>query len=133
MPRIGMGESEPLRSSPYSLPSTPIFPHLRDGDLPEIPAMKIVPLGNRVVVKRTEAETKTAGGIFLPDAARQAPHQGKVLAVGDGAITPTGCRTAPQVSEGDKVLFSSWTGTEIKVAGQELLILSEDDILAIME
>ena len=95
--------------------------------------MKLTPLGDNVVVKRLESEARTAGGIVLPDAAKEKPQQGRVLSVGDGRLLKDGSRTSPEVQEGDRVLFSTWAGTEIKVAGEEVLILKEDDILAIME
>ena len=74
--------------------------------------MKVVPLGDKVVVKRLEAEEVTAGGIVLPDSAQEKPQQGRVLSVGDGRLLPDGSRIAHQVSEGDRVLFSSYSGTE---------------------
>ena len=94
--------------------------------------MKVVPLGDKVVVKRLESEARTAGGIVLPDSAKEKPQQGRVLSVGDGPLLPDGKRAACQVREGDRVIFSAWAGTEIKVAGEEVLILKEDDILAVM-
>ena len=95
--------------------------------------MKVVPIGEKIVVKRLEAESKTAGGIVLPDAAREKPKQGRVLSVGDGKLLNDGRRLPHQVSEGDRVLFSSWAGSEVVVDGQELLIMSEEDILAILD
>jgi chaperonin GroES len=94
--------------------------------------MKIVPLGEKVVVKRLAAEEKTAGGIVLPDAAQERPRQGRVLSVGDGRLLPDGTRAAQQVSEGDRVVFGGYAGTEVEVNGETLLILSEDEILAVM-
>ena len=95
--------------------------------------MRVVPIGDKVVVKRLEAEAKTAGGIVLPDAAREKPRQGRVLSVGDGKLLPNGQRAAPQVQEGDRVLFSSYSGSEIDVHDEELLILSENEILAVVK
>jgi chaperonin GroES len=95
--------------------------------------MKVVPIGDKVVVKRLEAAGTTPGGILLPDSAREQPREGKVLSVGDGKLTADGKRARPQVSEGDRVLFSSWAGSEIVVDKQELLIMSEEDILAILD
>ena len=95
--------------------------------------MRLEPLGDKVVVKRLEAEEKTAGGIVLPDAARDKPTQGRVLSVGDGRLLADGSRAAHQVSEGDRVLFSSYAGSEVIVADEKLLIMSEDDILAVLE
>jgi len=94
--------------------------------------MKLVPLGDKVVVKRLEADEKTAGGIFLPDASRERPLQGRVLSVGDGRLLPDGSRAEHQVSEGDRVLFNRYAGTEVVVSGDELLIMDEGEILAIV-
>ena len=94
--------------------------------------MKVVPLGEKVVVKRLDAESTTAGGIVLPDTAREKPRQGRVLSVGDGRLLPGGTRVAHQVSEGDRILFDRYAGTEITIHGEELLIMSEDEILAIV-
>lgn len=94
--------------------------------------MRLVPLGNHVVIKRLEAEEVTAGGIVLPDAARERPKQGRVLSVGDGRRLKDGSHAPPQVQEGDRVLFSSYAGTEVEVNGVELLILDEDEILAVL-
>ena len=95
--------------------------------------MKVVPLGDKVVIKRLDAESRTAGGIVLPDSAREKPQLGRVLSVGDGRVVENGQRVKCQVHEGDRVIFSAWSGTEIKVDGDELLIMKEDDILAIMD
>ena len=95
--------------------------------------MKVVPLGDNVVVKRVEAMETTAGGIVLPDSAREVPQQGRVLSVGDGQLLADGGRADPQVSEGDRVLFSSYAGTEVAVDDNDLLIMGESDILAILD
>jgi chaperonin GroES len=95
--------------------------------------MKIVPLGANVVVKRFDAETKTRGGIVLPDSAQPRPQQGRVLSVGDGRVLADGRRATVQVSEGDRVLFAPYTGAEVSVNGDDLLILSEADILAVVD
>ena len=95
--------------------------------------MKVVPLNDKIVVKRLEAEEKTAGGIVLPDTAKEKPRQGKVLSVGEGKLLESGGRAAFQVKEGDRVLFSSYAGNEVNVDGEEYLILSEEDILAVVE
>ena len=95
--------------------------------------MRVIPLGDKVVIKRLDAEPKTAGGIVLPDSAREKPQKGRVLSVGDGRLVGDGLRIHCQVHEGDRVIFSPWSGTEIKVDGSELLILREEDILAVME
>jgi len=94
--------------------------------------MKLVPLGENVVVKRLEAEQVTAGGIVLPDAAREKPQQGRVLSVGDGRLLADGSRAEHQVAEGDRVLFTNYAGSEVVIDGEELLIMGEGDILAIV-
>lgn len=93
----------------------------------------IRPLGDRVLVKRLEAEEKTAGGIVLPDTAKEKPKQGKVIALGDGKRLDSGETADFQVEEGDTVLFGSFAGTEVTVDGEEYVLMSEDDILAIIE
>jgi chaperonin GroES len=95
--------------------------------------MKVKPLQDRILIKRIEEEGKTKGGIIIPDAAKEKPQEGIVVAVGDGKVLDSGQRVAPQVKAGDKILFGKYSGTEIKVDGEEHLILREDDILAIME
>lgn len=95
--------------------------------------MKVVPLNDKIVVRRLEAEEKTAGGIVLPDTAKEKPRQGKVLSLGDGKLLDDGKRAKFQVREGDKVLFSSYGGQEVTVDGEEYLILTEDDILAVVD
>tara|TARA_Y100000389_G_scaffold204912_1_gene260733 strand:+ start:14812 stop:15102 length:291 start_codon:yes stop_codon:yes gene_type:complete len=93
----------------------------------------IKPLHNNVLVERLEAETKTAGGIIIPDTAKEKPSEGKVVAVGNGAKDENGKVIALDVKVGDKVLFAKWGGTEIKLEGKDLLIMKESDILAITE
>lgn len=95
--------------------------------------LKIRPLGDKVLVKRVEAEDMTAGGIVLPDSAKEKPKRGIVQAVGDGKLLDSGERSKMQVAKGNEVLFSSYAGTEVKVNGEELLIIDENDILAIIE
>src|SRR5437016_14635509 len=96
--------------------------------------MQIKPLGDRVVVRRYEAEEKTAGGILLPDAARNKPQKGKVLAVGPGKLTKEGKRTPLTVKEGDVVLFTNWAGDEFKKgAGDDILLMREEDVLAVLD
>jgi len=95
--------------------------------------MKIVPLGDKIVVKREEAEETTAGGIVLPDVAQEQPRQGRVLSVGDGKLLPDGSRAAHVVTEGDKVLFGRYSGTEVNVDERSLLIMAEDEVLAILQ
>jgi chaperonin GroES len=95
--------------------------------------MNIKPLGDRLVVERLEQETKSAGGIIIPDSAKEKPKQGKVLAVGPGAKDENGKRIAVDVSVGDIVLFTQWSGNEIKVEGKDLLVLKESDVIGIIE
>ncbi|MFZ5830092.1 MAG: co-chaperone GroES [Planctomycetota bacterium] len=94
--------------------------------------MKLVPIGERVVVRRLDAEETTPGGIVLPDTAREKPQQGRVLSVGDGHMLDDGTRVALEVSDGDRVLFSQYSGSEVVVDGEQLLILRESDILAVV-
>lgn len=92
---------------------------------------RIVPLGDKVVLKRQEAESKTAGGIVLPDSAKDKPQKGEVIAVGDGHVRRDGARIPLTVKEGDRVIFSSYAGDEIKIGDEEYLLLRESDILAV--
>jgi len=101
--------------------------------LKEHSGMKVVPLNDKIVVKRLEAEEKTAGGIVLPDTAKEKPRQGKVLSLGEGKRLDNGKRASFQVKIGDRVLFTSYAGTEVNVEGDEHLIMTEDDILAVVE
>ena len=95
--------------------------------------MKIKPLHDRVLVKRVEQEEKTSGGIIIPDSAKEKPMQGEILAVGSGARDENGRVQPLDVKVGDIVLFGKWSGTEVKVDGQELLIMKESDIMGILE
>ena len=95
--------------------------------------MKIRPLNNRILVVRLAEEQKTAGGIIIPDTAKEKPMEGKVVAAGPGKKDEKGKRVAMEVKKGDKVLFSKYSGTEIKIDGVEHLFMQEDDILAILE
>lgn len=90
------------------------------------------PLGDRIIIETVEKEEKTASGIVLPDSAKEKPQEGRVVAVGTGRVTDNGERVALEVSEGDKVIFSKYAGTEVKYESKEYLILRQDDILAIM-
>ena len=94
--------------------------------------MKFKPLHDRVLVKRTEEEDKTSGGIIIPDTAKEKPIQGEVLAVGNGTKDESGKVVALDVKTGDKVLFGKWSGTEIKVEGEDLVIMKESDIFGIV-
>ncbi len=95
--------------------------------------MKIRPLHDRVVVRRLEEETKTAGGIVLPDSAAEKPSQGEVLAVGPGKALDDGSVRAPDVKVGDKILFGQYGGSTVKVDGEELLIMNESEIFGVLE
>ncbi|MBM3579785.1 MAG: co-chaperone GroES [Alphaproteobacteria bacterium] len=95
--------------------------------------MKVRPLHDRVLVERVEAESKTAGGIIIPDTAKEKPSEGRIVAVGEGARDEQGKRIALDVKAGDRVLFAKWGGTEVKLDGKELIILKESDILAVIE
>lgn len=95
--------------------------------------MKLKPLGDKVVVKRLEAEDVTRGGIVLPDSAKEKPKRGKILAIGPGQTLDSGEVAKPTVKKGDEIIFSSFAGTEITVDGKEMLIMSTDDILAVLK
>ncbi len=94
--------------------------------------MNVMPVGNHIVVKRLEAEQKTAGGIVLPDTAREKPQQGRVLSVGDGPKLKSGKHVGSQVQEGDRVVFAQYSGMEVEVDGEKLLIMNEEDLLAVI-
>jgi chaperonin GroES len=96
-------------------------------------AAKVRPLGDKILLKRLEAESKTKSGIVLPETAKEKPKRGTVLAVGDGKLLDSGERAKFQVKKGDEIIFASYAGTEIKVDHDEFLILSEDEVLAIVE
>jgi len=95
--------------------------------------MNARPLQDRVIVKRVQEEEKTKGGIIIPDTAKEKPIEGKIVAVGSGRILESGKKVPLQVKKGDRVLFGKYSGTEIKIDGEELLIMKEDDIVAIVE
>jgi chaperonin GroES len=97
------------------------------------PTTKVRPLGENVLVRRVEAEEKTSGGIILPDAAKEKPKEGIVVAIGDGKLLEDGKRAAPAVAIHQRVIFSSYAGSEVKIDGEEYLLISENDILAIVE
>jgi len=94
--------------------------------------MSLVPLGDKLVVERLEAEDKTKGGIYLPEAAKEKPKQGKVISTGPGKVLDSGSRGQMTVKKGDLVLFTSYAGTEVEAEGKEYLIMSEDDVMAIV-
>ena len=92
--------------------------------------MKIRPLGDRILIRRIQEEEKTKGGIIIPDTAKEKPQEGKVVAVGKGKMTEAGNLVVPEVKAGDTILFGKYSGSEIKIDGEELLILREEEILA---
>jgi len=94
---------------------------------------KIKPLGDKILVERLEADAKTKGGIYLPDTAKEKPKEGRILSVGDGRLLDDGTRVPFTVKPGDRVIFASYAGTEVKHDGKELLLLSEEDVLAVVE
>jgi chaperonin GroES len=96
-------------------------------------SMKLRPLNDRVLIKRADEDTKTAGGIIIPDTAQEKPMQGIIMGVGPGARDEKGERVALTVKNGDRVLFGKWSGTEVTLDGQELLIMNESDIMAVLE
>jgi len=95
--------------------------------------MRFRPLHDRVVVRRIEPEEKTKGGIIIPDTAKEKPQQGEIVAVGPGARDENGRIVAPDVKQGDRVLFGKWSGTEVRIDGQDLLIMKESDIMGVLE
>jgi chaperonin GroES len=95
--------------------------------------MKFRPLGDRVVVRRVKEEQKTPGGIIIPDTVQEKPQEGEIISVGPGALDDNGKRVVPEVKAGDHVLFGKWSGTEVKIDGEELLIMKESDIMGIIE
>jgi chaperonin GroES len=95
--------------------------------------MNIRPLGDRILVKRIQEEEKTKGGIIIPDTAKEKPQEGRVVAVGKGKVTEEGKLLSPDVKAGDKILFGKYAGSEVKIEGEEHLILREDDILGVLE
>ena len=95
--------------------------------------MRFRPLGDRVVVRRVKEETRSAGGIIIPDTAQEKPQEGEVISVGPGALDEHGKRVVPEVKAGDHILFGKWSGTEVKIDGEELLIMKESDIMGIIE
>jgi chaperonin GroES len=95
--------------------------------------MKIRPLGDRILVKRIKEEDKTKGGIFIPDTAKEKPQEGKIVAVGKGKITEAGKLVAPEVKAGDTVLFGKYSGSEVKLDGEEHMIMREEDLLGVLE
>jgi len=95
--------------------------------------MKLRPLQDRILVQRVEEETKTKGGIIIPDTAKEKPAEGKVVAVGNGKVGEDGTRVALEIKVGDRILFGKYSGTEVKIEGEEYLIMREDDVLGVIE
>jgi chaperonin GroES len=95
--------------------------------------MKFRPLGDRVVIRRVKEDQKTAGGIIIPDTVQEKPQEGEVISVGPGALDDNGKRVVPEVKAGDRVLFGKWSGSEVKLDGEEFLIMKESDIMGIIE
>ena len=95
--------------------------------------MKLRPLQDRILVQRVEEETKTKGGIIIPDTAKEKPAEGKIVAVGNGKVGDDGKRVALEVKKGDRILFGKYAGTEVKIEGEEYLIMREDDVLGVIE
>lgn len=95
--------------------------------------MNVKPIGEKILIKRVESEAKSRGGIVLPDTAKEKPKEGKIIALGDGRLLKNGERAKFQMKKGDRVIFASYGGTEVKIDGEEYLLMSEDDILAVIE
>ena len=95
--------------------------------------MKLRPLNDRILVKRVEEETKTKGGIIIPDTAKEKPDEGKIISVGNGKLADDGKRIALELKAGDRILFGKYSGTEVKIEGEEYLIMREDDVLGVIE
>lgn len=95
--------------------------------------MKLKPLQDRILVQRVEEESKTKGGIIIPDTAKEKPAEGKVVAVGSGKLGEDGKRISPEVKTGDRILFGKYAGTEVKIEGEDYLIMREDDVLGVIE
>ncbi len=95
--------------------------------------MQVRPLHDRIIVKRLEEEEKTKGGIIIPDTAKEKPSEGRVIAVGDGRIKEDGTKIPMELKKGDRILFSKYAGTEVKIDGEDHLIMREDDVLAVIE
>jgi chaperonin GroES len=106
---------------------------LPDYTIQEMEPMNIRPLHDRIIVKRLQEEEKTAGGLYIPDTAKEKPVEGKIIAVGTGKLLEDGTVRKPEVKPGDKVLFAKYSGSEVKIDGEEHLILREDDLLAVVE
>ena len=95
--------------------------------------MKFRPLGDRVVVRRVAEDQKTPGGIIIPDTVQEKPQEGEIVSVGPGALDDNGKRVVPEVKAGDYVLFGKWSGTEVKISGEDLIIMKESDVLGVLE
>jgi chaperonin GroES len=128
-----------LLTEKIGFPNFSLLPVRRERQAPYIMfcnwrlCMHFRPLHDRVVVRRLEAEEKTSGGIIIPDTAKEKPQEGEVIAVGPGARDDSGKLIEPSVSVGDRILFGKWSGTEVKLEGEDLLIMKESDILGVIE
>jgi chaperonin GroES len=111
----------------------PIQPQHREPTSPEIPNMAFRPLGDRVVIKRVDEEAKTKGGIIIPDTAKEKPQEGEIVAVGPGARDEQGKVQPLDVKVGDRILFGKWSGSEVTISGEDLLIMKESDVLGILD
>jgi chaperonin GroES len=105
----------------------------RNAASPEIPNMAFRPLGDRVVIKRVDEEARTKGGIIIPDTAKEKPQEGEVVAVGPGVWDDDGKRVPLDLKAGDRILFGKWSGSEVKIDGEDLLIMKESDVLGILD
>jgi chaperonin GroES len=130
---VGAAECQKPGASRGANPQ-PLPPFHTGGGTPEVPVpMKMRPLHDRILVKRVEEETKTKGGIIIPDTAKEKPQEAKVVAVGTGRVTDEGKLVALEVKKGDRVLFGKYSGSEVQIDGEEHLIIREEDILAVIE
>jgi len=111
---------------------TPIKPAAKSSSAPKRTTTKLQPLADRLVVRPNEGDSMTSGGIFLPDTAKEKPQEGTVLAAGPGRLNEKGDRVKPEVKSGDTVLYARYAGSEVKVDGEELLIIKESDVLAVV-
>jgi chaperonin GroES len=123
----GARESRPVARSRFASRRAP------SGVLPEVSHMKIRPLQDRILIKRVEEEQKTAGGIIIPDSAKEKPQEGRVVAVGNGKVGDDGKVRPLDVKKGDRILFSKYSGSEVKLDGEEHMIIREEDVLGIIE
>jgi chaperonin GroES len=122
-----------VQVEPNSRVTEAISPLIVDARRPETSPMKFRPLHDRVVIRRIEGEDKTKGGIIIPDTVKEKPQEGEVVAVGPGARDESGKLTPVELKPGERVLFGKWSGTEVKIDGEELLIMKETDVMGVIE